>query len=175
MIRILGLSIGVLLASAASAAPSTEAGKFTDKQLAAQFYFDLGTDSIDVSGYPKAQQENYKVFSAVCSRCHTLARPISAPLITKADWKRFIQRMHVRSKIQTDKTFTKEDEKKIVEFLAYDSNVRKVQRKAAFDAETERLKKLFAEVKAERSRLQIENDQRKAKPYGDQPSATPRP
>jgi cytochrome c5 len=173
MIRILGLAIGVVLASAASAAP--EAGRYTPKQLEAQFYFDLGSDQIDVSGYPKPQQENYKVFSAVCSRCHTLARPINSPLATRADWRRFIERMHVRSKITTDKTFTKEEAKTVVEFLAYDSNIRKVQHKAAFDAETERLKKLFVDVRAESRRLQTESDERKAKPYGDQPSATPRP
>jgi hypothetical protein len=171
MIRIMGLAIGVLLASTAASA----AGQFTDKQLAAQFYFDLGSDSIDVSGYPKAQQENYAVFTQVCSRCHTLARPINSPLTTREDWRRFIKRMHVRSKITTDKTFTKEQAKSVIDFLAYDSNIRKIVHKAAFDAETERLKKLYADVRAESSRVQMENDAKKAKPYGDQPSATPRP
>jgi hypothetical protein len=170
MIKILGLAAGVFLASAASAA-----GRFTDKQLAADFPFDLGADSIDVTGYPKAQQENYAVFSSVCSRCHTLARPINSPFSTRADWRRFIERMHVRSKIQSDKTFTKEQAKTVVDFLAYDSQIRKIQKKAAFDAETERLKKLFAEVRAERSRAQIESDEKKAKERGNQTSGTPRP
>jgi hypothetical protein len=83
--------------------------------------------------------------------------------------------MHVRSKIQSEKTFTTEEAKTVVEFLAYDSDIRKIKHKAEFDAETQRLKKLFVEVRAERSRLQTESDARKAKPYGDQPSATPRP
>ncbi|MFI5360674.1 MAG: hypothetical protein ACHQ49_01790 [Elusimicrobiota bacterium] len=173
MIRTLTVAIGVLLASAASAAP--QAGRFTDKQLEAQFPFDLGADQVDVSGYPKAQQDHYAVFSSVCSRCHTLARPINSPLVSRADWRRFISRMHVRSKIQTDKTFDKEQAEAVVDFLAYDSDVRKNKHKAQFDAESERLKKLFVEVRAERSRLQGESDARKAKPYGDQPSATPRP
>ena len=134
MIRILGLAIGVFLASGAFAAPAPE--RFTDKQREALLYFDLGADQIDVSGYPKAQQENYKVFSSVCSRCHTLARPINSPLVTRADWRRFIERMHVRSKIQSDKTFTKEEAKIVVDFLAYDSNIRKIKHKAEFDVET---------------------------------------
>ena len=171
MMRILGLAIGVFLTSAAFAAPE----RFTAKQREAQFPFDLGVDHVDVSGYPKEQQENYKVFTAVCSRCHTLARPINSPLAERADWRRYVQRMHVRSKDQSDKTFTKEQSKSIVEFLTYDSNDRKVKHKSEFDAETVRLKKLFVEVRAERSRVQSESDERKAKPYGDQPTATPRP
>ena len=157
MIRILGLVIVIFLASAA---PASE--RFTDKQGEANFYFDLGADLVDVSGYPKAQQENYRVFTAVCVRCHTLARPINSPLAARADWRRYVQRMHVRSKDQSDKTFTKEQAKSIVEFLAYDSNIRKITHKAAFDAETARLKKLFVEVRAERSRLQRESDESKA-------------
>jgi cytochrome c5 len=173
MIRILGLAIGVLTAAASFAAPAPE--RFTPKQREAVFAFDLGADQLDVSGYPREEQENYRVFSAVCSRCHTLARPINSPLAARADWKRYVQRMHVRSKDQSDKTFSKEQARSIVEFLAYDSNVRKVKNKATFDAETERLNKLFVEVRAERSRVQSESDAAKAKPYGDQPSATPRP
>lgn len=173
MKRWLALVIGVLAAAPASAAP--EAGRFTPKQLEAQFAFDLGADQIDVSGYPKVQRERYAVFASVCSRCHTLARPINAPLASRADWRRFISRMHVRSRIQSDKTFTREQARAIVDFLAYDASIRKVRGKEAFQAETERLNKLFAEVKAERTRLQIENDQKKARPYGDQPPVTPRP
>ncbi len=173
MRRILGLACGLLLACPASAAP--DAGRFTPRQLEAQFPSDLGADTVDVSGYPKTQQENYKAFASVCSRCHTLARPINSPMTERADWRRYVKRMHVRSKIQSDKTFDKEQAKNIIEFLAYDSRVRKVEQKAAFDAETARLRKLFVEVRAQRERLQIESDAKKAKPYGDQPSATPRP
>lgn len=176
MIRILGLAIGVFWASAAPAAPAAPAPeRFTAAQREAQFYFDLGSDRVDVSGYPKAQQENYKTFSAVCSRCHTPARPINSPLAARGDWRRYVGRMHVRSKIQPDKTFTKDEAKAIVEFLVYDSDIRKVKHRAQFDAETVRLKKLFVAVRAERARVQEESDARKAKPYGDQPSATPRP
>ncbi len=173
MTRIRKLALGVLLASAASAASAPE--RFTPQQLEADFYFDLGPAEIDVAGYPRAQQQGYATFASVCSRCHTLARPINSPIVARADWRRYIKRMHARSRIQPDKTFTAEQAKRVVEFLAYDAKVRKIARRAEFDAETERLKKLFVEARAERSRLRSESDARKVKPYGDRPSATPRP
>jgi len=172
MIRILVLA-GAVLAAGAWAA--SEPSRFTDKQLEARFSYDLGADSVDVSGYPKAQQENYKVFSEVCSRCHTLARPINSPLASRADWKRFIARMHARTKNMAGADFTKEQAKAVVDFLAYDSGIRKVREKKSFEAETARLKSLFAEVRAERARVNAESDARKAKPYGDQMPAQPRP
>ena len=149
------LAIAAFLASAAAAAP--EAARFTAQQLEAVFYFDLGADSVDVSDYPKAQRGNYAAFVAVCSRCHTLARPINSPIAAAADWRRYVRRMHVRSKSQADKTFDKEQIRGIVDFLAYDSRIRKIAGKSAFDAETQRLKKLFAEVRAEA----VKTDQRR--------------
>lgn len=174
MIRGMGLAIGLLTAaaSAASAAPAPE--KYSEKQREARFPSDLGADSIDVSSYPKTQQENYRVFAEVCSRCHTLARPINSPLATRADWKRFIARMHVRTKVQTDKIFTPEQAKAVVDFLAYDSNVRRVQHKAAFGAETKRLEALFKDVRAERDRVRSEQDAAKVKPYDDRPAVPKR-
>ena len=38
---------------------------------------DKGPDKIDVSAYPAPQQAAYKVFSAKCSKCHTIARPLN--------------------------------------------------------------------------------------------------
>ena len=173
MTRMGNLALGIFAASAASAAAAP--GRFTPRQLEAEFYFDLGSPQVDVAGYPRAQQENYATFASVCSRCHTLARPINSPIAARADWRRYIKRMYARSKIQSDKTFTAAQAKSVVEFLTYDAKVRKIARRAAFDAETERLKALFVEVRAARSRLQSERDARKVKPYGDWPFATPRP
>ncbi|MBI4371394.1 MAG: hypothetical protein HY552_03755 [Elusimicrobia bacterium] len=154
---ILRLAAGVLLASAAWAG-----GRFTAKQLAARFYYDLGPEEIDVSGYPKAQRENYAAFAATCARCHTLARPINAPIAARRDWERYVARMRVRTKVAADKSFTREQAKKVVDFLAYDSQIRKVRGRAAFEAQTRQLKVRFAEVAAERARLRIEGDRRKA-------------
>lgn len=53
---------------------------------------DSGPDRIDVSKYPAAQQRNYEVYSAKCSKCHPLARSINARFSAQ-DWKRYMKRM----------------------------------------------------------------------------------
>ncbi|MBI3553388.1 MAG: hypothetical protein HY077_12910 [Elusimicrobia bacterium] len=138
--------------------------KFTAEQLKARFYYDLGPATLDVSSYPKRKQENYGVFARNCSQCHTLARPINAPIVKREDWRRYVRRMHLKTKAATGTDFSKTDGEEIVSFLAFDSKLRKVHGKAAFDAQTAQLKKLFEDVTAERSRRQQEQDQKKVKP-----------
>lgn len=53
---------------------------------------DSGPGTIDVSSYPAEQQKNYETFSAKCSKCHPLARPINSRF-TAAEWKRYMKRM----------------------------------------------------------------------------------
>ena len=136
---------------------------FTADQLKAMFSYDLGPAEIDVSSYPKEQQAAYAVFVRGCSQCHTLARPINAPLIARKDWKRFIARMHLRTKVRPQAGITKEEAGTIADFLAYDSRRRKVERKAEFEAKSRELESLFERVKKERARLQIEEDRKKAR------------
>lgn len=162
--------VGLLAASTAVAA-----GRFAPEQLKAMYYYDLGPAAVDVASYPREQQENYKLFAQTCSRCHTLARAINSPLASRFDWKRYIARMHGKTKLTPGTGFTAEQAKHILDFLSYDSSVRKVRGKAAFDAQASELKKLFAEVKAERSRRQLESDKKKARPYDDPAAAAPRP
>ncbi|MBI4051355.1 MAG: hypothetical protein HY400_02500 [Elusimicrobia bacterium] len=148
-------------------------GKFTEEQLKARFYYDLGPDSVDVSSYPKEQQANYAVFAKTCAQCHTLARPIHAPIIERKDWKRYVDRMHVKATIKSDVKMTKADSKAVLEFLAYDSKVRKMDRRAEFEFKTNELKALFKKVETERSKRQIEEGRKKSRqgsPYvGDRP------
>lgn len=167
IMRMLG---AILLVGAASAAE-----KFTKEQLNARFYYDLGPAEADVSSYPQAQKDNYGVFARNCSQCHTLARPINAPIVSRKDWKRYVQRMHLKTKVSSGTAISKEDAKAIVDFLAYDSKVRKVDRKAGFAAKTAELQRLFEDVKKERGRLQAEEDRKKARelPMGE--SQQPRP
>ena len=84
---------------------------------------DNGPDSIDVSKYPKEQQENYQVFADKCSLCHTLARPINTNLSSPEDWKAYVEKMRrkPRSGISDDA------QKKITDFLIYNA----AQKKAA--------------------------------------------
>ncbi len=137
--------------------------KFADEQLKARFYYDLGPATVDVSAYPKRQQDNYGVFARTCSQCHTLARPINSPIARKEDWKRYITRMHNKTKIASNTGFSKDDAHFILDFLAFDSNIRKVKGKGVFDAKTSELKLLFERTQAERSRRQQERDQKKVK------------
>jgi hypothetical protein len=83
--------------------------------------WDKGQAKIDVSGYPAEMQSRYKLFTAKCGKCHTLARTINADLVLEDEWERLVKRQLRRSG-----TFIKPDEaKEIFEFLVYDSKVRK--------------------------------------------------
>lgn len=150
-------SAAALLAAGAWAAP-----QFTDAQLKAEFPADLGAETIDVSAYPKVQRDAYEVFTRVCSQCHTIARPINSGLTTNRDWKRFIERMHLRSRVRPGVKVEAADMTRILAFLTYDSHERKVEKKAAFAAERTRLKALYAQVKAERERREVEAARLKA-------------
>jgi hypothetical protein len=136
---------------------------YTQEQLEARFPYDLGSAVIDVSGYPQEQRENYKVFERACSQCHSLARPINAPILTREDWRRFVRRMHLKTAAKAGVRLGKEDAKAIVDFLAYDSKIRKLEGKAVFEARQKELQGLFGEVQKERRRLKREADNKKAR------------
>ena len=53
---------------------------------------DSGPDHVDVSKYPSAQQRQYDVYAAKCSKCHPLARSVNARF-NATDWKRYMKRM----------------------------------------------------------------------------------
>lgn len=153
-----------LLALALLALPALAAEeRFTPERLEARFYYDLGPKEVDTAAYPPKQRENYRAFAAACSQCHTLARPLNAPYVSREDWKRYVKRMHAKTKERAGASIGKADAEAAVVFLAYDAQIRKVKGRAAFEAKTAELKALFAEVRAERSRLQIEADRRKAR------------
>lgn len=82
---------------------------------------DKGTDTIDVSKYPKEQQENYKVFSEKCSKCHTIARPINSSYALPEEWTAYVNKMRHKKRSGIDE----ESQKTITSFLIYDSSVRK--------------------------------------------------
>lgn len=53
---------------------------------------DKGSNTVDVSAYPKKMQGYYKIYSQRCSKCHPLARSINARMPV-AKWKRYVRRM----------------------------------------------------------------------------------
>jgi hypothetical protein len=140
--------LGLLAATAAAAAPAAK------KAIEARFYYDLGPESIDVSSYPQKQKENYDVFAKTCSQCHTLARPINAPYVSRTDWKRYISRMRRKAANSGSAVVTTEQAKTALEFLVYDSDVRKVKDREAFQARTDALKKKFEKLQAAKPDVQ---------------------
>jgi hypothetical protein len=83
--------------------------------------FEKGPTTIDVSKYPQGIQENYELFTQKCSQCHKLSRPINSDYALPDEWSRYIKRMMYKP----GSGISNADGKKIYEFLAYDSSVRK--------------------------------------------------
>jgi cytochrome c5 len=83
--------------------------------------FEKGPATVDVSKYPDGIKENYEVFSAKCSQCHKLSRPINSDYAMPEEWSRYIKRMMHKP----GSGISAGDGKKIFDFLAYDSSVRK--------------------------------------------------
>lgn len=122
----------VLLSVAAlasfGAGPARAAGEPLDAETKARVErFEKGPATVDISKYPDGIKENYETFSAKCSQCHKLSRPINSDYATPDEWSRYIKRMMHKPGSGISNT----DGKKIYEFLAYDSSVRK---KAMLDA-----------------------------------------
>ena len=101
---------------------------------------DKGPAKIDVSAYPAAQQQGYKVFTDKCAKCHTIARPINTTM-TKDEWERYVKRMMHKP----NSGIGDSQGKTIFEFVAYDQANRKDKNPSAFfkslsDEEIEKLK-----------------------------------
>jgi len=126
---------------------------------------DLGSSALDVSAYPEEQQNNYRLFSSRCSQCHTLARAINSPFFTREDWTRYVQRM--RARLPVERVASPQGEtrlvrrasngkfrgvlpasevKRLIDFLVYDSAIRKADWPLMFRSEQVRLAALFVQV-----------------------------
>lgn len=127
--------------------PPTPRGRFRT----ALFFSDMGPDTVDVSGYSAQQRYNYEIYARVCSRCHTLARSINMPVVGRGWWDFYLLGMRVRSH-RLGRPLSKSQTKAVLDFLEYDSNMRKVQHAREFDRLTEVLKARFDASVAERVR-----------------------
>ncbi len=117
----------------------------------ALFFSDMGPDTVDVSGYSAQQRYNYQIYARVCSRCHTLARSINMPVVGRGWWDFYLLGMRVRSR-RLGQPLSKTETKAVLDFLEYDSNVRKVEHEREFDRQTEVLKARFDASVEERVR-----------------------
>jgi hypothetical protein len=94
-----------------------------DPRIAA---YDKGPAKIDVSKYPPDMQARYKVLTAKCAKCHTIARVVNCEFALDDEWERYIKRM-----MRKAGTLISPDEgKQIFEFVVFDSKTRK---KALYD------------------------------------------
>jgi hypothetical protein len=117
IITILGLTIaagGALIVQAADEPLDAETKARIER-------FEKGSATVDVSKYPEGVKDNYEVFSAKCSQCHKLSRPINSDYALPEEWSRYIKRMMHKP----GSGISAGDGKKIYDFLAYDSSVRK--------------------------------------------------
>ncbi len=83
--------------------------------------FEKGPATVNVSKYPEGIKDNYEVFSAKCSQCHKLSRPINSDYVLPEEWSRYIKRMMHKP----GSGISASDGKKIYDFLVYDSSIRK--------------------------------------------------
>ena len=83
--------------------------------------FEKGATTVDVSKYPATIKDNYEAFTQKCSQCHKLSRPINSDYALPDEWSRYIKRMMNKP----GSNISAAEGKKIYEFLAYDSSVRK--------------------------------------------------
>jgi len=77
--------------------------------------------AINVSQYPPGIQEDYRLFSRKCSQCHNLSRPLNASYVLPDEWSSCLKRMTRRSRADISSA----EEKKLYDFLVYDSSIRK--------------------------------------------------
>src|ERR1039457_1222416 len=117
IVTILGLTIvagGALIVQAADEPLDAETKARVER-------FEKGAATVDISKYPDGIKENYEVFSTKCSQCHKLSRPINSDYALPEEWSRYIKRMMHKP----GSGISAGDGKKIFDFLAYDSSVRK--------------------------------------------------
>ena len=74
-----------------------------------------GLSTEEVAKLPAPVAESYGLFAQKCSRCHTLARPLSADIDDMAHWERYVTRM----RRQRGSGISVDDANKILVFLKY--------------------------------------------------------
>ena len=98
-----------------------------------------GPTTIDVSKYPQKIQDIYTdIFSQKCMQCHRLSRPINSDYALPSEWESYVKLMMHKA----GSNINNGEARQIMDFLIYDSSVRK---KASLD---EKLSKATPEEKA---------------------------
>lgn len=133
--------------AAQESSPSRQSTEEEAREAAKRPYAnDLGPDAIDVSAYPPKMQRAYALFSQKCSHCHTLARPINSQWATSAFWEHYVKRMWRKPGSGVNGA----EAKQIWEFLVYDLQARKLDRREEFEASRKALLEEFKQKYPER-------------------------
>ena len=130
------------------------------------YWSDLGSDSIDVSSYPAVHQANYRVYADVCSRCHTLARSVNSPVVSRAYWEFYLLGMRAVNGFDRNPAIQRDQARAILDFLEYDAKERKIDHRAQFEAQTAELKKRYEPILRERIKRLQESKQPVILRYG---------
>lgn len=85
------------------------------------------SDELDVSKLPENIRDDYAVFAQRCSKCHSLARPLTSGIDDDEYWKRYVERM----RRQPGSGIAPEDEPAILRFLHYYSEQQKQKKNVA--------------------------------------------
>lgn len=145
----------ILLLAGLSSACALRTARHPEGKAYPLYHFDLGPDTIDVSAYPPERQEQYRLFARRCSSCHTLARSINVVTIGRDEWAYYVMRMRLRGSKTKGVTYTREEGLQIVDFLAYDAQIRKAARLKEFEAEDRARRKKFFHMREKwRKRMQ---------------------
>lgn len=80
-----------------------------------------GSDEVDTAKLPDDLRADYSVFAQRCSKCHSLARPLTSGIDDDEYWKRYVARM----RRQPASGISPEDEVPILRFLHYFSEEQK--------------------------------------------------
>lgn len=113
-----------------------------EKEIAkAPIAWDLGPDTVDISGYPPDIQSAYKVFAEKCGSCHTLARALNTPFATPEEWNRYVNKMMRKP----GSGISPQEAKEVFRFLVHDSKVRKLSDPKAWEKHIQGLLDTFQE------------------------------
>jgi hypothetical protein len=150
-----------------AARPSAaEEGPIRTDELSARMPADLGPATVDVSTYPPAQQKNYALFLNRCSRCHTPARALNSKIATPEDWQHYVSLMHGRLLSRSmGESWKTEEGQAIIDFLVYDSQVRKTAHPREFESLQVRLAERFKLMQREKERRAKEQPAKPSAPY----------
>ena len=80
-----------------------------------------GADEVDTAKIPSDLRADYAIFEQRCSKCHSLARPLTSGIDDDEYWKRYVERM----RRQPASGISPEDEVPILRFLHYFSEEQK--------------------------------------------------